>query len=668
MEFLSYLITGISLGSIYAIIALGYTMVYGIAKMLNFAHGDVIMVGAYVSFYVTMFAGSNLLGEDPSALTTGAVALVSVLLAMVVCTVLGVVIEGLAYRPLRQAGSLAVLITAIGVSYFLQNAAQLLFGANPKNFTPVVSGQLTLFDGQLRISYVALLTITACVVIMLGLTAFTGKSKMGKAMRACSEDRGAAQLMGINVNATISMTFAIGSALAAIAGVLLCSYSPVLQPTTGSMPGIKAFTAAVFGGIGSIPGAFLGGLLLGVIEAMAQAYISTQLSNTILFAVLIVVLLVKPSGLLGKYVPEKVWGGGMKGYFKNMKTITKVDFATYLGVILAFIVVSVCQAQGLVNRSLGGMLVPICCYVCMSISLNLTVGILGELSLGHAGFMSVGAFSGIIAAMSLQSAVPNDLVRMIVALVVGAFFAAIVGFIVGIPVLRLRGDYLAIVTLAFGEIIKDLINCLLVGWDENGLHIALNVDGTKSMSSLGLSENGIEIIKGAQGATGNARIATFAMGFALVMITLVVVLNLVRSRTGRAIMAIRDNRIAAESVGINVTKYKLIAFVTSASLAGAAGALFGLNYSNVTAVQFDFNTSILVLVYVVLGGLGNIWGSIVATVVLYVLPEALRQFSDYRMLVYAIVLILVMLATNNPQVRTLISRIIPRRKGAALDE
>ena len=213
MEFLSYLITGISLGSIYAIIALGYTMVYGIAKMLNFAHGDVIMVGAYVSFYVTMFAGSNLLGEDPSALTTGAVALVSVLLAMVVCTVLGVVIEGLAYRPLRQAGSLAVLITAIGVSYFLQNAAQLLFGANPKNFTPVVSGQLTLFDGQLRISYVALLTITACVVIMLGLTAFTGKSKMGKAMRACSEDRGAAQLMGINVNATISMTFAIGSAL-----------------------------------------------------------------------------------------------------------------------------------------------------------------------------------------------------------------------------------------------------------------------------------------------------------------------------------------------------------------------------------------------------------------------------------------------------------------------
>ena len=306
MEFLSYLINGVSLGSIYAIIALGYTMVYGIAKMLNFAHGDVIMVGAYVSFYTTSFAANSLLGENPSALASAGATLLSVLVAMAVCTVLGVIIEGLAYRPLRQAGSLAVLITAIGVSYFLQNGAQLLFGANPVNFTPVISGQLTLFSGRLRISYVALLTVAACIVIMLALTAFTSRSKMGKAMRACSEDRGAAQLMGINVNRTISMTFAIGSALAAIAGVLLCSYSPVLKPTTGSMPGIKAFTAAVFGGIGSIPGAFLGGILLGIIQAMGQAYISTQLSNSILFAVLIVVLLVKPSGLLGKYVPEKV--------------------------------------------------------------------------------------------------------------------------------------------------------------------------------------------------------------------------------------------------------------------------------------------------------------------------------------------------------------------------
>ena len=292
MEFLSYLISGISLGSVYAIIALGYTMVYGIAKMLNFAHGDVIMVGGYISFCAISYL--NLPGW------------LSLLLAVLVCTVLGVVIEGLAYKPLRQATSLAVLITAIGVSYFLQNSALLIWGAAPKVYPPLISGTLKLFDGQLSISYVSLLTMAACIVIMVVLTTFTSKSKMGKAMRACSEDKGAAQLMGINVNRTISLTFAIGSGLAAIAGVLLCSSYPTLMPTTGSMPGIKAFTAAVFGGIGSIPGAFLGGILLGMIEALAKAYLSTQLSNSIVFAVLIVVLLVRPAGLLGKYVPEKV--------------------------------------------------------------------------------------------------------------------------------------------------------------------------------------------------------------------------------------------------------------------------------------------------------------------------------------------------------------------------
>ena len=332
----------------------------------------------------------------------------------------------------------------------------------------------------------------------------------------------------------------------------------------------------------------------------------------------------------------------------TIKRTTRTDFITYLGVIIAFIVMTVLRDQGFLTRSLTGQLVPICTYVVMAISLNLVVGFLGELSLGHAGFMSVGAFSGIIAAMSLQSMIPSAPLRLAVAMVVGALFAAIAGFIVGVPVLRLRGDYLAIVTLAFGEIIKDLINCLLVGYDSNGLHMALNLTGSKSITDLNLESDGIAIIKGAQGATGSDRIATFTVGFALVMITLVVVLNLVRSRTGRAVMAIRDNRIAAESVGIHVTKYRLIAFVTSAALAGAAGALFGLNYASVSAAQFDFNTSILVLVYVVLGGLGNMWGSILATVVLYVLPEALREFSDYRMLVYAIVLILVMLITNNP--------------------
>ena len=267
-------------------------MVYGIAKMLNFAHGDVIMIGGYVSFCAVNYLGLPVW--------------LAVVLATVACTVLGVLIEGLAYKPLRSAPSLAVLITAIGVSYFLQNAALLLWGAASISYPAMISGSLTLFDGQLSISYVSLVTVAACLIIMAALTTFINKTKMGKAMRACSEDKGAAQLMGINVNATISMTFAIGSALAAIAGVLLCSSYSTLSPTTGSMPGIKAFTAAVFGGIGSIPGAFLGGLLLGIIEALAKAYISMNLANSIVFAVLIVVLLVKPSGLLGKYVPEKV--------------------------------------------------------------------------------------------------------------------------------------------------------------------------------------------------------------------------------------------------------------------------------------------------------------------------------------------------------------------------
>ena len=293
ISFLSHLVNGISLGSVYAIIALGYSMVYGIAKMLNFAHGDVIMIGGYITFCATQYWGLP--------------PVVSVLAAMLVCTALGVIIERLAYKPLRAASSLAVLITAIGMSYFLQNSAQLIWGANPKSFPSVVNiPTLYLLDGRLLISGETMVTVLANIVIMISLTLFTGKTKMGRAMRAVSEDRGAAELMGINVNATISLTFAIGSALAAVAGVLLCSSYPALMPTTGAMPGIKAFTAAVFGGIGSIPGALIGGILLGVIEILGKAYVSTELGDAFVFAVLIVVLLVKPTGLLGKKVHEKV--------------------------------------------------------------------------------------------------------------------------------------------------------------------------------------------------------------------------------------------------------------------------------------------------------------------------------------------------------------------------
>ena len=286
MNILQYCINGISIGSIYAIIALGYTMVYGIAKMLNFAHGDIIMVGAYICYCVT-----NYLGMPP---------ILGILASMAVCTLLGIVIEGLAYKPLRGTPSLAVLITAIGVSYFLQNAAQLVWGSNPKSFTSVVSTiKPFLLFGSLTITGEVLVTVVVSVVIMLALTWFTSSTRIGKSMRAVSEDRDAAQLMGINVNKTISITFAIGSALAAVAGVLMCSSIPVLQPTTGSMPGIRAFTAAVLGGIGSIPGAMLGGVLLGIIETFAKAFLSTQFSDAIVFGVLIIILLVKPAGLLG---------------------------------------------------------------------------------------------------------------------------------------------------------------------------------------------------------------------------------------------------------------------------------------------------------------------------------------------------------------------------------
>lgn len=294
MGVLNSLISGLSLGSVYAIIALGYTMVYGISKMLNFAHGDVIMVGGFISFCMTMYVG-----------LPGWVALI---VAIAACTILGILIERLAYRPLRGTGSLAVLITAIGVSYFLQNSALLIWGANPRVFTSLFKGMDTIHaaNGELTITPESLFTIVACVVIMIALTLFVNKTKAGKAMRAVSEDNGAAQLMGINVNQSISLTFAIGSGLAAVAGVLMCSAYPVLMPTTGAMPGIKAFTAAVFGGIGSIPGAMVGGLILGIIEIFARAYISTELSDAIVFACLIIVLLVKPTGLFGKKISEKV--------------------------------------------------------------------------------------------------------------------------------------------------------------------------------------------------------------------------------------------------------------------------------------------------------------------------------------------------------------------------
>ena len=339
---------------------------------------------------------------------------------------------------------------------------------------------------------------------------------------------------------------------------------------------------------------------------------------------------------------------------KNKKAL-KQNVITYGMVIAFWAVIQIMMKTGNLSSLAKGLLVPICMYVILAVSLNLTVGILGELSLGHAGFMCVGAFSGAFFTKVAESAIPSVGVRFFIALLIGAAVAGLCGFLIGIPVLRLKGDYLAIVTLAFGEIIKNLINVMYVGVDQHGFHFSI-----KDTTSLGMDDTGVVIIKGAQGASGVSTYSTFLAGAILVMVALVIVLNLVRSRTGRAIMAVRDNKIAAESVGISVTQYRMIAFVVSAALAGAAGALFGGNFSQLSATKFDFNTSILILVFVVLGGLGNMRGSVIAAALLTVLPELLRQFSDYRMLIYAIVLILVMIFTNNPQLKAFFGRVKDR--------
>ena len=338
---------------------------------------------------------------------------------------------------------------------------------------------------------------------------------------------------------------------------------------------------------------------------------------------------------------------------KKLSKKTRAGFINYGIIIVFFIIFQILSATGNLGSSLKGQLIPICSYIIMALSLNLVVGISGELSLGHAGFMSVGAFSGVVAAASLADVVPNNTLRLLIALFVGALIATFAGILIGIPVLRLRGDYLAIVTLAFGEIIKNVLNCLYVGIDKRGLHFSL-----KDEPSLHLEPGGKTILSGPMGALGITKLSTFFIGIVLILLVLFYIQNFVNSRPGRAVAAIRDNRIAAEACGIPVTKYKLIAFATSAAMAGSAGALYALNYSTVVPKKFDFNTSILVLVFVVLGGIGNLRGSIIAAAVLTVLPELLREFRDYRMLVYAIVLILVMLITNNDKAMSFICSMV----------
>lgn len=334
---------------------------------------------------------------------------------------------------------------------------------------------------------------------------------------------------------------------------------------------------------------------------------------------------------------------GMKmKLFKNMDKTTKSNTITYLMVVAAYLVMQALVLTGNISSLMNGLLVPLCVYAIAAVSLNLVVGISGELSLGHAGFMCVGAYSSAFFSLMVGDALP-EVVRFPLAILIGAAVAAVFGIIIGIPVLKLRGDYLAIVTLAFGEIIKNLVNVIYVGRDSNGLHFSVT-----DTAALNMEADGQVLVKGALGITGAPKDSTFTIGVVLILITLFIVLNLINSRSGRAIMAIRDNRIAAESVGINITKYKLMAFSISAALAGVAGVLYAHNLSTLTVKKFDYNTSILILVFVVLGGIGNIRGSMVAAVILTVLPELLRGLSDYRMLIYAIVLIAMMLFNSAP--------------------
>ena len=341
---------------------------------------------------------------------------------------------------------------------------------------------------------------------------------------------------------------------------------------------------------------------------------------------------------------------------KKLSKDTLMSFVNYGIVILFYIVFQILASTGNLSSTMKGQLIPIVSYVIMALSLNLVVGISGELSLGHAGFMSVGAFTGAVVSTALTDGIPNTVVRLLISIVIAATMAGIAGILIGIPVLRLRGDYLAIVTLAFGEIIKNVLNCLYVGVDRRGIHFSMNSTG-----ALDLQEGGKVVINGPMGAS-IMKISSFTCGIVLLLLVLFVIQNLIKSRHGRAIMAIRDNRIAAEACGLNVTKYKLIAFVISAAMAGAAGCLYALNFATVAPKKFDFNTSILVLVFVVLGGIGNMTGSIIAAALLTVLPELLRQFQDYRMLIYAIVLVLVMIATNNEKIRGLIKSIGKKNK------
>ena len=608
---LSQLFNGLQTGSIYALVALGYSMVYGIILLLNFAHGDIIMVGAYAAFY---------------AMTTFHMhPIVSVVIAVITSTLLGVVIEKVAYTPLRKAPRLSLLITAIGISFLLENGAQLLFGSDTKSMDPIVPGNISL--GSVTISNAALLTILVTIVAMAALTLIVQKTKLGKAMRAVSEDMGAAQLMGISLNRTISFTFAIGSALAGIGSVLyLCAYQQA-SPTMGSMLGLKAFVAAVLGGIGSIPndrrlrhrssrGAGLRGRPVRVERRRCVRHPDRRAARQ-------ADRHSRPSAD-GKSVRE-----GSRTMKKNRSAIRipmPLRYVINLILIVAvwFVLNSLIQS-GVITNYWSGILITVGINIILATSLNVATGYLGQLPLGHAGFMAVGAYAGgiFMKAMPVQellkagntgAAIPY----ILLALLISAIVAGIFGIIIGIPALRLHGDYLAIITLGFGEIIRVILT---------------NID----------SVIGTDFTYGAAGLKRIPKYSSFTLVFICVVVCCYIIHTVMKSRHGRAILSIREDEIASESVGVQTTYYKTFAFVLSAMMAGIAGCLYAGYLGSLYPSTFKFMKSIEILVMVVLGGMGSMLGSILSATVLTILPELLRSFSDYRMVVYSLALVVMMI-------------------------
>ena len=604
---LSQLFNGLQTGSIYALVALGYSMVYGIILLLNFAHGDIIMVGAYAAFY---------------AMTTFHMhPIVSVVIAVITSTLLGVVIEKVAYTPLRKAPRLSLLITAIGISFLLENGAQLLFGSDTKSMDPIVPGNISL--GSVTISNAALLTILVTIVAMAALTLIVQKTKLGKAMRAVSEDMGAAQLMGISLNRTISFTFAIGSALAGIGSVLyLCAYQQA-SPTMGSMLGSRSRRHRLDPRRDdrrlrhrSSRGAGLRGRPVRVERRRCVRHPDRRAARQ-------ADRHSRPSAD-GKSVRE-----GSRTMKKNRSAIRipmPLRYVINLILIVAvwFVLNSLIQS-GFITNYWSGILITVGINIILATSLNVATGYLGQLPLGHAGFMAVGAYAGgiFMKAMPVQellkagntgAAIPY----ILLALLISAIVAGIFGIIIGIPALRLRGDYLAIITLGFGEIIRVILT---------------NID----------SVIGTDFTYGAAGLKRIPKYSSFTLVFICVVVCCYIIHTVMKSRHGRAILSIREDEIASESVGVQTTYYKTFAFVLSAMMAGIAGCLYAGYLGSLYPSTFKFMKSIEILVMVVLGGMGSMLGSILSATVLTILPELLRSFSDYRMVVYSLALVVMMI-------------------------